>query len=275
MQSGKVIQFVFLVVSCLSVVAGVSIEKDLSMTQSEKNALDKFRNRVAPILTKWYMKQDIYLIRWLRARDFDVNAAETMLRQNLRWRKENKIDSIHLENWSDMIKEFHATMDTYDKDGRPVGVIDIYDWDIRQAAIQGKGQRLLRYLDYLMENVTTQVYERLGAGMPVTQWKVLGNADGFNLIQHGCALCIPLWIQFVQGLEKHYTGWLDEFIIIDAPSTINIVFEAVKPFLSTQTRDAIKIFSANRAKWMPYLEERIERSERRPPYGGTKPPVIY
>lgn len=70
-----------------------------------------------------------------------------------------------------------------------VGVIDIYDWDVRKIALQGLGGRLLRYMDYLMENITMQVFERQALGMNVTQWKVLGNADGFNLIEHGCPLC--------------------------------------------------------------------------------------
>lgn len=68
-------------------------------------------------------------------------------------------------------------------------MIDIYEWDIRRFALQGKGQRLLRYTDYLLENITQQVFERQGLGMNVTQFKVLGNADGFNLIEHGCPLC--------------------------------------------------------------------------------------
>jgi hypothetical protein len=256
-------------------VAGVSVEKDLSMTLSQKNALDKFRQRVAPLLTKPHMQHDIYLIRWLRARNFDINAAELMLNQNLRWRRDRKIDGILQENWTAFGKDFHVTVDTYDKEGRPVGVIDIYDWDIRAAVLQGKGQRLLRYLDFLLENITMQVFDRQAQGMNVTQWKVIGNADSFNLISHGCPLCIPLWIQFVQGLENHYPGWLDELIIIDAPSTISVILEAIRPFLSRQTRDALKIFSANRSKWMPYLDERISREERRQQYGGTKPPAEY
>ncbi len=68
-------------------------------------------------------------------------------------------------------------------------MIDIYEWDIRRAAIQGRGQRLLRYMDYLLENITQQVFERQALGMNVTQFMVLGNADGFNLIEHGCPLC--------------------------------------------------------------------------------------
>ncbi|ODM90086.1 SEC14-like protein 2 [Orchesella cincta] len=171
---------VLLVVICSINVSAVSVEKYLTLTLRQKNALDKFRQTVEPILKESYMKQDTYLIQWLRARNFDIHSAEQMLRANLKWRKENGIDYIENEDWSDMISDFHATMDTYDKTGRPVGVIDIYDWDIRRAVIQGKAPRLLRYIVWLVENVTTQVYQRQEKlGMNVTQVVVLGNANGF------------------------------------------------------------------------------------------------
>lgn len=74
---------------------------------------------MSPLLNRDFMKYDIYLIRWLRSRDFDINAAEAMLRDNLKWRKERKMDTILKENWDDMWKDFHATIDTQDRDGRP------------------------------------------------------------------------------------------------------------------------------------------------------------
>ncbi|CAL8098288.1 unnamed protein product [Orchesella dallaii] len=276
----QVFTSLFLLIACLFLkqscyVSAISVEKYLSLSLNEKVALEKFRERVDPILKQNFMKTDAYLIQFLRARHFDGDAAEKMIREMLQWRKDNAIDNMRLENWRDMAQDFHATIDTYDKTGRPVGVIDIYDWDIRQAVLQGNGRRLLRYVIYLVENITTQMYERQELGMNVTQVVVLGNADGFNVIQHGCPLCLPLWIQFIQIVESYYPQALDELIIIDASPAIQVVLEAIRPFLSRTTRDAIKIFGPNRAKWMAYLDDKISKAERRPKYGGTKPPMDY
>lgn len=49
-------------------VCGISVEQDLSLTQSEKHALDQFRKKVTPLLYRDFMKYDIYLIRWLRGK---------------------------------------------------------------------------------------------------------------------------------------------------------------------------------------------------------------
>jgi hypothetical protein len=53
---------------------------DLSITYNQKVALDKFKELVGPRLPHDYMSEDIYLIRWLRAKNFDIPAAEKMLK---------------------------------------------------------------------------------------------------------------------------------------------------------------------------------------------------
>lgn len=51
------------------------------------------------------------------------------------------MESILQEDLSDIRKDFPATIDTYDREGRPIGVLSIYEWDIRRATLEGKGQR--------------------------------------------------------------------------------------------------------------------------------------
>jgi len=253
----------------------ITVDKFLSLSLSQKNTLDQFRAQVQPLLIDDCMKLDTYLIRWLRARNFDLNAAEMMLRENLRWRKEDKIDSIKYEDFSDLASDYPQSIDTYDKAGQPMGVTDISQWDVRQAVLQGKGQRLHRYTIGLVENITGQVCERQQKGMNVTQVVVLLGAEGFNVIQQACPICLPLWIQFIIVIENYYPEWVDEFIVIDAPQAIQVVLTAVRPFFSRNTSNAIKVFGPNKNKWMAYLDNKISRSERRKAYGGTKPPLKY
>jgi len=54
--------------SCL--VQCVTTDQDLTITAKEKRALEQLKERVAPTVPHEYMKQDIYLIRWLRAKKF-------------------------------------------------------------------------------------------------------------------------------------------------------------------------------------------------------------
>ncbi|CAL8148532.1 unnamed protein product [Orchesella dallaii] len=196
-------------------ISAISVQQFLSLSFQEKTALDQFRAKVEPILENNCMRHDTYLIRWLRARNFDINAADRMLRENLRWRKENKIDNIKYEDFKDMESDYPYTIDTYDKIGQPIGALDISEWDLRRAVLEGKSSRYNRYTVALVENITGQVCERQRKGMNVTQVVVLLYADGLNVVQQVCPICIPLWIQFVTVMENYYAEWIDEFIVID------------------------------------------------------------
>ncbi|CAL8148526.1 unnamed protein product [Orchesella dallaii] len=259
----------------LPYVGAISNEKFLKLSLTEKSVLDQFRTKMGPLLYEDCMRHDTYLIRWLRARNFDINAAETMLRENLKWRKEKNIKNIKNEDFGDLVQDYHLTIDTYDKIGQPIGVVDIYNWDIRRAIIQGKGQRLLRMVTGLVENITGQVCERQKKGMNVTQVVALFNADGVNVIQQACPICLPLWVQFVTVIENYYPEWIDEFIIIQSAPPVEIVLNAVRPIFSKRTSEAMKVFGHNKKVWMAHLDNKISRSERRKDYGGTKPPYQY
>lgn len=63
------------------------------------------------------------------------------------------------------------------------------DWDIRQAAVSGKRDRLIRWVFKYFEDATKQVRKYQGEGKNVTQFILLLDAEGFNPVNHGCALC--------------------------------------------------------------------------------------
>lgn len=167
-----------------------------------------------PHLPHDYMKQDIYLIRWLRAKGLNQERAEQMLRDNINWRQQHKMDTIDSEDWSDMTDDFPYDADTFDKQGRPIGTLNIAPWNFRSMALTGKLPRLLRYMDKLLEEATQSVVKQQTEGKNVTQWKVILNMEGFNMMQHGCALCLPTYVQFLQSYEKHYPGYADAIVLI-------------------------------------------------------------
>ncbi len=63
-----------------------------------------------------------------------------MLKTNLRWRREQKMDGIHQEDWSDMRMDYPYTNDTVDKHGRPIAAVPLGQWNFRRVAIMGKCQ---------------------------------------------------------------------------------------------------------------------------------------
>lgn len=61
--------------------------------------------------------------------------------------------------------------------------------DPRRFIIQGKGERLVRYLDKGFDEVCGLVRELGEKWNNMTRVNVLVNADGFNVVQHACIPC--------------------------------------------------------------------------------------
>ncbi|ODM88861.1 Protein real-time [Orchesella cincta] len=196
--------------------------KDLHLTFEEKTTLDTFKQQVIHLLPEEFMKSDFYLIRWLRARNWDISDAKTMLFDTLKWRKENKIHSILQENWSDLEQDFPANFESSDKMFRPICTMEMGEWDFRLAVLTGKSQRLNRYLAYIIERYVSDVFKAQAAGRNVTRALVLVDAEGFSLRKHACPLCIPILIRWTVTMEMYYPQFTNEIIIINAPTTVSI-----------------------------------------------------
>jgi hypothetical protein len=64
------------------------------MDPKEVELVEKFRNRVADVVGHAGLENYHYLVRWLLARDMDVDKAEIMLRKSVGWFKRNEMESI-------------------------------------------------------------------------------------------------------------------------------------------------------------------------------------
>lgn len=67
--------------------------------------------------------------------------------------------------------------------------IIIGSWDIRRAVLAGKGDRLNRYFDRLLEQCLQMIIQMQNNGQTVTQFTLLYEMGNFNLVQQGCAAC--------------------------------------------------------------------------------------
>ncbi|ODM88857.1 SEC14-like protein 4 [Orchesella cincta] len=244
--------------------------RDLLLTLKEKNALDTFKEQVSPLLEEEFMKSDFYLVRWLRVKNWDIPSAKTMLLDNVKWRKDNKINSILQENWSDVEQDFPASFHNSDKIGRPILTMNFGEWDFRAVVLAGKSRRLDRYLTYTTEKYVNNVFKAQAAGKNVTRALILIDMDGFSIQRTACPLCIPIFIRWTSTMESYYPQFTNEIVMINAPSAISIPLNAIKPFMTPDTRDQLKAFDTNKQQWMKYLDARVDRSQRTQRYGGTK-----
>jgi hypothetical protein len=83
----------------------------------ELELVQKFRNRVTDILPPENLGNNSYLVRWIRARDGDLEKAELMLRKSATWYKRNEMDSII--SWKPPINYYRFAVPGADAEGCP------------------------------------------------------------------------------------------------------------------------------------------------------------
>jgi len=246
-----------------------SVEKDLTLTFNQKLTLDKFKQRVTGRLPHDYMKQDIYLIRWLRAKNFHIDQAEQMLSENLKWRKANKIDNILQEDWSSYQEKYAYYLDTLSKDGMPMLTGNFGEWDIRAAGVAGQMPTLIRYLNKGMEDAVTTIRKFQSQGKNVTQFEFLVNMDNYNIVQHGCIQCISFYLALVNSYENHFPGFANHLVLFNTPPVFEVVLRAIRPLMSPMTRNALQVYGQDKEQWSRRLLEIADKSQLTPEFGGT------
>ncbi|CAL8068092.1 unnamed protein product [Orchesella dallaii] len=246
-----------------------AIDRDVLLTLKQKQALDAFKYRISPILPHDYMKEDIYLVRWLRARNFNIPQAEDMLKTHLRWRKATNMDRLRMKDFADISSKYPVYVDTFDKNGAPVIIAANGQWDLREAHLTGNGQRLLLFIDKAMDEAASLIRKAQQEGKNVTRFHWVLNQEGFNLIQHGCPRCFLSIVHFLNSYENNFPGLMDKLIVINAPRSIQVVAPIVRATSST-FESRVQLFSTNKAEWVKYLLEFIDEDQLTEEYGGSR-----
>ena len=138
--------------------------------------------------------RDNFLIKFLRARNLDVQRAADMFKTAMEWRKERDLDGLLNQNFTKWEKLFPFIISGFDKQNGPVYYILASTYDIRKAVIAGHYNTLELLFDRSFElavRTAVQIYETTGQneGMALT---LILDLTGFNVRQHACAACESL-----------------------------------------------------------------------------------
>lgn len=70
--------------------------------------------------------------------------------------------------------------------------MELGEWDLRSAVLQGRTPRILRYMDQFQETLLHKILDAQKDGKNVTRAVVLIDVEGMNLMQHLCPSCNDL-----------------------------------------------------------------------------------
>ncbi|XP_024908804.1 SEC14-like protein 2 isoform X1 [Cynoglossus semilaevis] len=238
---------------------------DLSPKQAE--ALQQFRERIQDILPQLPAQHDHFLLRWLRARNFNVQKSEAMLRKHLEFRKQLKVDVIITE-WRppEVIEKYlSGGMCGHDREGSPIWYDVIGPVDPKGLFLSASKQDFIkskiRDCEMLQRECNLQS-ERLGRN--VESITMIYDVEGLGL-KHLWKPAIETYGEILQMFEDNYPEGLKRLFVIKAPKLFPVAYNLVKHFLCENTRQKIFILGEN---WQEVLLKYIDAEELPVIYGG-------
>lgn len=222
--------------------------------------------------------RQLKLLRFLRARGFNVNKAFDMLKEDCRWRIEQNMHIVRSQSARELLqcdletvyRYFPTWLQGYDYQYRPVawrqfGKFEI--WSLLQVTTM---ERLVRFHAWESEQAIRKMREKSDElHCNIETFVIIIDAAGWSL-----RLATGQAMTFIKGMamtdSAHYPERLGKLIVINAPAALAIAWRIISTFLDDIQRAKIKIL-ADKKEWFPVLLETMDISQIPRMYGGEAP----
>ncbi|XP_053327747.1 SEC14-like protein 5 isoform X2 [Spea bombifrons] len=190
---------------------------------------------------------DEHILRFLRARDFNMEKAREMLCQSLSWRKQYQVDYI-LQTWRPppILEEYYAGGWHYhDKDGRPLYILRLGQVDTKGLVKALGEESILRHVLSINEEGQKRCEENTQQfGRPIRSWTCLVDLEGLNM-RHLWRPGVKALLRIIEVVEANYPETLGRLLIVRAPRVFPVLWTLVSPFINENTRQKFLIYSGN------------------------------
>ncbi len=188
---------------------------------------------------------DVYVARFVRARKHDVEAAFSMLKANLQWRDEKKVDSVL--DWfaaseaGKKLLSFFPNQPFGSAGGVPLVLEHMTLLDPAEVLETFSLDDLVTLHIYLVERDLLKCYEMsCESNKAITEVTIVENMQGLGF-RHLASNCIEMLKALLAVDEANYPELLHQMIIINAPSIVHIGFRVLRPFIDAATLAKIQI----------------------------------
>ncbi|KAG7092004.1 hypothetical protein E1B28_008391 [Marasmius oreades] len=242
-----------------------------NLTETQKNALERLKKELKDegAFVEERM-DDATLLRFLRARKFDVALAKKMLLDAEQWRKDFGVDDIvknfDFKERDEVAKYYPQYYHKTDKAGRPIYIERFNNINISALQQCTTFDRLLKrlVLEYEKSFRIRLPGASEAAGHPVETFCTildLGNS-GISTFWH-----VKDYVMAASKVgQDRYPETMGKFFIVNAPWGFSTIWSLVKPWLDEVTVAKIDILSGSN---MAKLLESIDADCLQKDFGGT------
>jgi hypothetical protein len=216
------------------------------------------------------------LLRFLRARQWNLPNAFQMLKNDLEWRSnETRKDLKHLSaadvlqcDLNQLFKRLPTWVQGFDRQCRPVAWKQFGKLEIWKVLKLVSMETLLNFHAWEADQALRLMSEQsVATGYNIETFVVVIDAAHWHL-----GLATSDAYAFIRGMSvtdsDHYPERLGKLIVVNAPTTLSIAWKIVKGFLDPVTLAKINIFS-KKSEWLPALLSIMDEDQIPAHYGGT------
>ncbi|XP_043567427.1 SEC14-like protein 5 isoform X1 [Chiloscyllium plagiosum] len=191
--------------------------------------------------------KDEHILRFLRARDFNIEKAREILCQSLTWRKQYQVDYI-LQVWRPpqvLVDYYTGGWHYHDRDGRPLYILRLGQMDTKGLLKAVGEEAILRHVLSINEDGQKRCEENTKVfGRPITSWTCLVDLEGLNM-RHLWRPGVKALLRIIEVVEANYPETLGRLLILRAPRVFPVLWTLVNPFINENTRQKFLIYSGN------------------------------
>ncbi|KAK7053835.1 CRAL-TRIO domain-containing protein [Favolaschia claudopus] len=243
-----------------------------NLTTVQETALAKFREELRA--EGAFVKErhdDATLLRFLRARKFDVPKSKEMFLACEKWRKEFGVDelvkSFKFTELAEVDKYYPQFYHNMDKLGRPIYIERLNNLDVKALYVCTTQERLLQQLVVEYESFLTTRLPACAAaiGHPVETSLTILDLGGVSLSNF---IRVRDYIAAATTIgQNYYPECMGAFYIINAPWAFTAVWAAIKPWLDEVTVKKVHILGGPSA-YKPELLKQIDKEVLPKEFGG-------
>lgn len=196
---------------------------------------------------KGKIPKDQHVLRFLRARDFNLDKAREFLCQSLTWRKQHQVDFL-LDTWEQpqLLQDYYTGgWHHHDRDGRPLYVLRLGQMDTKGLVRALGEEMLLRQMLSINEEGLRRCEENTRVfGRPISCWTCLLDLEGLNM-RHLWRPGVKTLLRIIEVVEANYPETLGCLLILRAPRVFPVLWTLISPLINENTRKKFLVYAGN------------------------------
>jgi len=218
-----------------------------NLTVPQQHALDTIRKQLQEEEGVFVPERmdNALLLRFLRARKFDVPKAKAMLLSAEQWRKDEKVEELartfEFTERKEVIKYYPQYYHKIDKDGRPIYIEQLGKLDFKALYAVTTQERLLHRLisEYERSLARRMPSSSRAVGHPVETFCTILDLQGVSLTNF---YRVKDYVMAAARVgQDRYPEIMGKFYIINAPWAFSAVWSMIKGWLDDVTVNKIDI----------------------------------